>query len=151
VQVKDINADGRPDVILSPSELKGNFYRISWFEAPTDPKATHWREHIIADNVECVIHGLVAADMNCDGIVDVVSAEMHQGADPDEVAVYVNQQKGASWIKQVVSTNGSHYIQAADIGADGDLDLVGANWSGNHQPIEMWRNKFSDKSASSQR
>jgi hypothetical protein len=148
VQVKDINADGRPDVILSPSELKGSFYRISWFEAPTNPKAKHWKEHIIADNVECVIHGLVAADMNCDGIVDVVSAEMHQGADPDEVVVYINQQKGLSWKMQVVSPKGSHYIQAADIGADGDFDLVGANWSGSYQPIEMWLNRLSNRSDS---
>jgi hypothetical protein len=76
---------------------------------------------------------------------------MHQGADPDEVAVYINRQKGVSWIKQVVSTKGSHYIQAADIGADGDIDLVGANWSGSYQPIEMWLNKLSDRNAPSHR
>jgi hypothetical protein len=35
---------------------------------------------------------------------DVVSAEMHEGNDPDEVAVYVNRQNGDSWVKQVVST-----------------------------------------------
>jgi hypothetical protein len=148
VQVKDINADGRPDVILSPSELKGSFYRISWFKAPADPRVPVWQENIIAEHVECVIHGLAAADMNGDGIVDVVSAEMHQGADPDEVVVYINQQKGLSWKMQVVSTKGSHYIQAADIGADGDFDLVGANWSGSYQPIEMWLNRLSDRSDS---
>ncbi len=151
VQVEDINADGRPDVILSPSELKGSFYRISWFKAPADPRVPGWQENIIAEHVECVIHGLAAADMNGDGIVDVVSAEMHQGTDPDEVVVYINRQKGVSWIKQVVSTKGSHYIQAADIGADGDLDLVGANWSGNHQPIEMWLNRLSDRNTPSHR
>jgi hypothetical protein len=151
VQVQDINGDGRMDVILSPSELKGSFYRISWFEAPIDPKTAHWREHVIADHVECVIHGLAAADIDGDGMPDVVSAEMHQGDDPDEVAVHVNRQNGASWVKQVLSTKGSHYIQVADIGADGDLDIVGANWSGSHQPIEMWRNRLADKIASPHR
>jgi len=144
VQVEDINADGRPDIILSPSELKGSFYSISWFEAPRDPKAVPWREHIIADYVECVIHGLAAADIDGDGVPDVVSAEMHQGNDPDEVAVYVNRQNGSSWVKHIVSNKGSHYIQVADIGADGDLDIVGANWSGSYQPIEMWRNRLFD-------
>jgi hypothetical protein len=141
VQVSDINRDGLPDVILSPSELKGNFYKISWFEAPSDPEKGNWPEHIIADKVECVIHGLVAADMNNDGSIDVVASEMHQGADPDEVAVYINEEDGLSWKKQIVSTKGSHFIRVADIADDGDLDIIGANWSGSYQPIEMWENK----------
>ncbi|MBL7188901.1 MAG: VCBS repeat-containing protein [Phycisphaerae bacterium] len=141
VQVADINGDSRPDVVLSPSELKGQTYKMSWFEAPADPKKENWPEHVIAEPVECVIHGLVTADINGDGATDVVSSEMHQGADPDEVTVYLNRANGSSWTKQVISTKGSHYIRVADIGNDGDLDIMGANWSGDYQPIEMWENK----------
>jgi hypothetical protein len=126
---------------LSPSELRGQNYRLSWFEAPADPKKGNWPEHVIVDPVECVIHGLVTADMNGDGAIDVVASEMHQGADPDEVAVFMNRRNGSSWTKQVVSRKGSHYIRVADIGDDGDMDIVGANWSGPYQPIEMWENK----------
>jgi hypothetical protein len=144
VQIGDINRDGRPDVVLSPSELKGSFYRLSWFQRPEDAKAPNWTEHVIADGVECVIHSLVTADVSGDGLVDVVSAEMHQGVDPDEVAVYVNQQKGAAWDKQVISTKGSHYVQVADVGSDGDLDIMGANWSGPYQPTELWINRIAD-------
>ena len=79
--------------------------------------------------------------MNGDGAMDVVAAEMHQGADPDEVAVYINQGSGLSWKKQIISTKGSHYIRVGDIGNDGDMDIIGANWSGSYQPIEMWENK----------
>lgn len=141
VQVADINGDSHPDVVLSPSELKGQTYKLSWFESPEDPKNGNWREHVIADPIECVIHGLVTADINGDGAIDVVSSEMHQGADPDEVAVFINDGTGSSWKKQVISTKGSHYIRVADIGNDGDMDIVGANWSGPYQPIEMWENK----------
>lgn len=151
VQIADINKDGRPDVVLSPSELKGNFYRLSWFEGPEDTRSPNWSEHVIADRVECVIHGLVTADINGDGLVDVVSAEMHQSADPDEVILYLNQQQGTSWTKQVISTKGSHYIQVADVGSDGDLDIVGANWSGPYQPIELWLNRLSDRNAAKDR
>lgn len=141
VQVADINGDGRPDVVLSPSELRGQTYKLSWFEAPADPKKSNWREHVIADPIECVIHGLVTADIDGDGAVDVVASEMHQGADPDEVVVFLNRDNGSSWTKQVLSTKGSHYIRVADIGNDGDIDIVGANHGGPYQPIEMWENK----------
>lgn len=141
VQIADINGDTLPDVVLSPAELMGSFYKISWFEAPSDPKKPDWSEHIIADSIECVIHGLVTADMNGDGAVDVVAAEMHQGADPDEVAVHINQGSGLAWKKQIISTKGSHYIRVGDIGNDGDMDIIGANWSGSYQPIEIWENK----------
>jgi len=141
VQIADINGDDRPDIVLSPSELGGQFYKLSWFEAPPDPKKNNWIEHIIAEPVECVIHGLVTADINGDGMVDVVSSEMHQGADPDEVVVFVNQANGTTWGKQIISSRGSHFIRAVDIGNDGDIDIIGANWSGPYQPIEMWENK----------
>jgi hypothetical protein len=141
IQIADINGDSLPDVVLSPAELKGSFYKISWFEAPSNPRKGDWPEHTIAESIECVIHGLVTADINGDGTIDVVSSEMHQSADPDEVAVFINQDNGLSWNKQIISTKGSHYIQAGDIGNDGDIDIIGANWSGNYQPIEMWENK----------
>jgi len=140
VQVADVNGDGRLDVVLSPSELAGNSYRLSWFEAPSDPRRAGWTEHVIADPVECVIHGLATADFNGDGAVDVAMSEMHQGKDPDEVVIFINRSGGTTWQKQVLSTKGSHYIRAGDIGSDGDTDLIGANWSGPYQPVEIWEN-----------
>lgn len=141
VQVADINGDSRLDVVLSPSELKGQWYRLSWFEAPQDARQGDWTEHKIVEKIECVIHGMVSADFDGDGAVDVAISEMHQGQDPDEVAIFLNRDKGGTWQKQVLSGQGSHYIQAADLGADGDIDLIGANWSGPYQPIEFWENQ----------
>jgi hypothetical protein len=141
VEVADLNADGRPDIVLSPSELKGDWYHLSWFEAPADPGQTGWTEHVIVERIECVIHGLATADFNGDGAVDIAASEMHQGEDPDEVVLFLNRNKGAGWDKQVLSTKGSHCIQAGDIGSDGDVDLMGANWSGPYQPVELWENR----------
>ncbi len=142
VEAADINKDGITDVVLSPAELKNNHYRLSWFEVPKDPANDNWVEHIIVKQIECVIHGLQVADINNDGAIDVVYSEMHQGADPDEVVVMINQASGSKWKKGVVSTKGSHYIQIGDIDGDGDIDLMGANWSGPYQPIELWLNEL---------
>lgn len=135
VAVGDLNGDGRPDIVLTPAE---GTYRFSWFEAPADPRGP-WREHVIEATIDHV-HSLQVADVNNDGHLDIVLAKMHQATPPQEVALYLNQGHGQGWHKQVLSTRGSHNVIVADLGADGDLDLIGANWSGPYQPIEVWEN-----------
>ena len=141
VDVGDFNADGRSDIILSPAESAGITSKIAWYQAPADPKTGGWTEHVVVSPIEAVVHGLAPGDFNRDGQLDIAYAEMHQGVDPDEVVLMQNLGDGTNWRKQVLSTQGSHDILAADFGNDGDLDLVGANHDGDFQPLEMWRNE----------
>jgi len=136
----DINKDGRVDIVLAPSEPAGGTYRISWFQAPADPKSPNWTEHVVENSVETVHHFVGVADMNNDGNPDIVSAEMQQGSDPDEVKVYLNGDgAGGLWQKQVLATTGSHSIRILDVENDGDQDLFGANWQSNQ--VDLWVNK----------
>jgi hypothetical protein len=139
VKIGDLNKDGRTDIVLSPSELKGDTYRIAWFEAPPDPKSGSWTEHVIDSSVETVVHGLAVADMNNDGELDVVAASMHQGKAPQEVRVYINGGKGLKWTKQVIATTGSHNIRVVDLGGDGVFSIFGANWEGSKR-VDLWEN-----------
>jgi hypothetical protein len=140
VAVGDLNGDDRNDVVLVPSELRGETFRIAWYEA-LDVGADKWIEHIIEPQVETVYHSLQVADMNGDRLLDIVTAQMHQGVDPDEVMIYFNQKKGSTWLRQVISEKGSHGLQVADVDGDGLPDVMGANWSGPYQPVELWMNK----------
>lgn len=136
VVIADVDGNGTPDVVLAPSESTG---RLSWYEA-ADPVAGPWTEHPIDPSV-AFLHTFKAADVDADGDLDLVTAEMHQSSDPDEVSVYLNGGSGAGWSQLIVDTTGSHNIRVGDIGNDGDLDIFGANWSEgapNSAVIEFW-------------
>jgi hypothetical protein len=133
VTVADINQDGRRDVLLAKSEAAG---RMVWYEAPVDPKTGAWTEHEIDGSVDYV-HTFKTADINKDGNLDIVFAEMAQSS-RKRVGFYLDSGDHLNWTLQVVATNGSHNIRVADIGNDGDTDIVGANWQG--PPVEFWEN-----------
>lgn len=148
VNTGDIDGDGRVDIVLSPSELAGQYYRISWFKAPVDPKSGNWTEHIVADNIEAVHHFVGVADMDSDGDMDIATAEMVQGKNPDEIKIYINDAgNGQSWMKLVIATTGSHSMRLLDFDNDGDMDLYGANWQG--QDVELWENTICSTSLDS--
>ena len=135
VQVADMNKNGRLDVVLTRSE---GHHRLSWFEAPPDPKSSNWTEHIVENDIDFA-HSLKVCDMDNDGNLDIVTAEMHQSS-RKRVMVYFNTGNAMRWRRQMISTSGSHNICVADIKGNGNLDIIGANWSGSYQPIEMWEN-----------
>ncbi|MCC6445850.1 MAG: VCBS repeat-containing protein [Armatimonadetes bacterium] len=147
VTVADINGDRRPDVLLSPAEDPG---RLSWYEAPTDPASGKWIEHVIDEDVH-YIHTFKVADMNLDGKLDVVTAEMAEsGYHPDKpsrkrLCIYLNGGRGLKWRRQVVAVTGLHNLRLADIGSDGDIDIIGANWGGSYHPVKLWRNRLDPK------
>ena len=136
--VADFNNDQRLDIVLTPSELAGQHFRISWFEQPANLSTGTWLEHNLVDTIECVIHGVDVGDFNGDGFMDIAYSEMHQGADPDEVVALINLDSSKEWGKIVLSEKGSHSIQVHDINGDEYPDIMGANWSGDDQLIKVW-------------
>ncbi|MEQ8783509.1 MAG: VCBS repeat-containing protein [Roseibium album] len=141
----DFNLDGRPDIAMAPSEPEGGRYRVSWFEAPAE-RSQRWVEHVLDADVETVLHSLAAEDVNCDGRVDLLTAEMNQSADPDDVRVYLNG-AGAPWVVSLLGGGGLHNLQAFDFDSDFDTDFFGANWQipgETEYPVRLWVNRCAD-------
>ena len=141
VLIVDVDRNGRRDVVLAPSESASG--RLSWYSTSA-PRSGPWAEHVV-DGTVSYLHTFKAADMDKDGDLDLVTAEMHQSSDPDQVSVYANNGGGLSWTQQVVATTGSHNIRIRDIDRDGDIDIMGANWNDSASDsavIRIWRNNL---------
>ncbi|MCI0539464.1 MAG: VCBS repeat-containing protein, partial [Verrucomicrobiales bacterium] len=150
IAADDFDGDGRRDLVLAPSELKGHRYRITWFEAPADPRTDGWRAHVAVPDVETVCHFVGAADFDGDDRTDIAYAHMPQAADPDNVRVVFNRghQDGPQWIDAweplTVSEAGSHSLRVLDADGDGRPDLFGANWNaeGRDEHVKLWLNRL---------
>ncbi|MEW5979605.1 MAG: VCBS repeat-containing protein [Acidobacteriota bacterium] len=143
VAVADVNRDGRLDVILGPAESAG---RLAWYQAPVDLETGEWKEHVIDDDVE-YLHTFQTADVDNNGLLDVVTAEMQQSKGKRVTVHFQGIGTGASraWQRQVLAQTGSHNLRSGDIDGDGDVDILGANWGGSHAPLEVWMNKLIDR------
>ncbi|RIH83171.1 ThuA like protein [Calidithermus roseus] len=119
VRLIDLNADGRLDALLSPSEQTGE---VAWFEAPADPQQEQgWVKHLIHSGVNSV-HSLDVVDMDGDGRLDVVGSEFRGDK---RLFVWLNRGGGEEWEAHVLAREGLHQTRVADIGNDGDYDIFG--------------------------
>ena len=147
IDTGDFNDDGWLDIVLSPSEPAGAFYDIAWLENPGRKTDQYWLKHVIAEGVETVHHFVAAGDVDLDGDMDVLTAEMNQGEGENPVSVYLNEPDG--WIRQTLSLGGGHSLRAVDIDNDFDIDLIGTNWQiENFQgdyPVWIWRNQLDSR------
>jgi len=132
VALADMSGDGRPDVVLTRSE---GHHRLSWFERPSDRRPGMWKEHVVEDSLDFA-HSLAVCDRE-DGQVYLVTAEMHQSP-RKRVMVYQGRQGGQQWTREIIARTGSHNLCVLPLGDSGRLSIVGANWSGGYQPLELW-------------
>lgn len=137
VDYADVNGDGRKDVTLAISEVGTG--TLTWFEAPVNRLTGTWIRHDVATVTDVHRHHLV--DMDRDGDLDIVFAEMHQSP-TERVGIFFNQGGGASFALQTLSTQGSHNIAVGDIERDGDIDILGSNWNTDAPDgggLRLWR------------
>jgi hypothetical protein len=148
VVIADLNGDGRRDILAGPSEFGGT--ALKWFEAPADPKKGAWTEHVLVEHKDPNFHTVQAGDIDRDGHPDILFGVT--GSKPLPWGFTMNiwynvNGDGLSWEKQAIVTKyGSWQSVLGDVGSDGDLDILNANYQTGSQG-EWWENKLDPATA----
>jgi PKD repeat protein len=128
----DIDGDDDIDVLTASS---GSNKIDLWRNDGGDPIV--WNEQLIGNNV-AMAKSVRAADIDGDGAIDVIGAGLgdnrviwwrNNGGDP----IY--------WTENTIDNDfyGAHRVEAVDLDEDGDMDVVGAAYSGHE--VAWWRNE----------
>ena len=124
----DVDGDGDADFI-------GARYQpglIVWFEQPNkNAAAGPWKARIAEDEI-IGIHGVLKADVNGDGKLDLLAnSAQPKGKFPDSAVwleVPKNPRLAKRWTRHVFAKNDapglSHYLGAGDLNGDGRLDIT---------------------------
>ncbi|MBD3371700.1 MAG: T9SS type A sorting domain-containing protein [Candidatus Coatesbacteria bacterium] len=132
--VADIDNDGDPDALASIWDDDS----IVWW-SNDDGVGGAWTKHVV-DQSMAYARGVYAADINDDGDMDILGTAFAGSV----VAWYENADgQGTGWTKHVVDGYCYHaaVVTAADLDADGDLDIIGSGrYSNDEDDFAWWEN-----------
>jgi hypothetical protein len=134
IAVGDVDGDGRPEVVITESEMDANARMAVLSRSEGGP----WDAEILFEEQDDRrgLHSLAVADVDGDGDLEIITAEMENGK-TDGMRTqprwwYVKRQEGA-WQRSVLFDEnlGTHCARVLDVDGDGRLDIVGKVWRAN--------------------
>ncbi len=137
---------GRIEVVLAPGDGSGP---LRWYECTGDPRQTRsWVGHDLVDRPLTHGHSLALGDVDGDGHLDVVAAEMAKWSNTAEIA---DNPKATAWIlygdgrgsfrtTELVVGHGFHELRLGDLDGDGDLDILNKPYTWQAPRVDVWLN-----------
>ncbi len=117
LQAADFDGDGNIDVVSANSHIGS----ITWFKN-LDGQGSYSSPRIVAETLSSV-QSVFAADLDGDGDMDILSSSN----DDNQATWYKNTDGQGNFIEQQpfsIDLSGSMVVNAADLDADGDMDVV---------------------------
>ena len=148
--IDDVDGDGDADVVTS---LAAHGYGLSWFEQTTSGAELTFSAHEIlpsqaaADNFS-QLHALVQADLNGDGLLDVITGKRFYahapptdpgGTDPAVLFWFeLSRAGGVSFVPHQIHADSGvgTYFEAGDLNGDGKPDLAITNKKGTFLHVQ---------------
>jgi len=123
--VVDLDDDGKPDVLAASVGLPSG--DITWWPNLLSRCHTEFDTTQVVSAAFNGARAVVAADVDCDGDVDIAAAGSENPGPDGRVSVWTNVGGGTGRESHSLSTsfNGASHLQFADLDRDGDLDVVG--------------------------
>lgn len=139
--------NGRLDVVVGEEDVDyrtrtAGVAKVTWFEAPQDPRTEGWIEHVIA--MRRCPHSIDVADLDGDGELEIIVGEHDpfMAYDPQafcKLAVYkrINPQ-GTAWAEYVIDTRFEHHDGAHVIRLEGGYGIVSHAWK-EARYVHLWK------------
>lgn len=128
LELVDLDGDGDLDAVVGQSvNVTGAGQgELMWFANPLVGANTSWTPHLVVNYPDAKVNDMTVADVNRDGKPDIVVAK---GINDPSLAWLENDGTPADggWSSHVIDADYAGLsVMAADVDADGDLDVVSA-------------------------
>ena len=129
---------GRPEIIFDSGDAIGPLLMYSW-------DGSSWVRTDLLGEASQYGHSLSVGDIDGDGFLDILSAEMNlnTNTDPDMRVLFGNG-AGDFSLFTFPTTIDNHETKLADLDGDGDLDILGKPFKVGVPAINVWLNDGPD-------
>ncbi len=143
--IGDIDGDGKLDVVLAPAEAfrKGGDHDLAWYRNPGGNYDSPWKKIVIKAKTNNH-HTVKLGDMDNDKDLDVIVGVPWN---PQRVQIYYNNSSGSfSNVQTIINGKGLYSGVVADLGNDGDLDIIGQDTYARESKPWIYESMLADRS-----